>query len=167
MINVRRNVKRKYQQAFDQSREVITEINLFWCSEGYIVWLLGCAVSRSPPSGHILSASSVFPPVVAPGPAHCELVISPVTLSFVLPRLALTVVRGSTWIWEILSSTCRYYKHRGDTIWIWIWYYGEERRMRNSCVSPDRQSDASGGLCRGWSENYNLWCSLGLKDLEM
>ena len=37
-----------------------------------------------------------------------------------------------------------------------IWYYGEERRMRNSCVSPDRQSDASGGLCRGWSENYNL-----------
>ena len=45
MINVRRNVKRKYQQAFDQSREVITEINLFWCSEGYIVWLLGCAVS--------------------------------------------------------------------------------------------------------------------------
>ena len=27
-----------------------------------------------------------------------------------------------------------------------IWYYGEERKMRNSCVSLDRRSDASGGV---------------------
>ena len=82
-----------------------SQINLFWCSEGFIVWLLDqCGLQVSTQWTHpvcllcISTCCGWAPPT--------ELIISPVTVSFVLPRLAVTVVRGSTWIWEILSSTC-------------------------------------------------------------
>ena len=45
-----------------------------------------------------------------------------------------------------------------------------ERRMRNICVSPYRQSDASSGwcICVGLKITIcNVQCALGLKDLEM
>ena len=128
--------------------------------------LFGCYVVRTPPSGHILSASTVFPPVVDWDPAHCELIISPVTLSFVLSRLALTVVRGSTCIKEISSSTSQILQtlqtHRASSP-------GQQRRRRNIWVMHQVVGvlvlySVSVGLeitiC-------NVQCSLGLKDLEM
>ena len=36
-----------------------------------------------------------------------------------------------------------------------IWYYGEERKMRNSFVSLDRRSDASGG-CVGVGQKITI-----------
>ena len=146
----------KYQQAFGQRREVITErtetqINLFRSYEGYIVWLLGWADSTQWTHPVCLLCISTCCGRAPP----TELIISPVTVSFVLPRLAVTVVRGSTWIWEILSSTCQILQTlniTGETIparregWEIVVFLRTDRVMHQVVV----------GLCQSWSENYNL-----------
>ena len=134
MINVQRNVRANINRPLIRAvRIIIIKPKSFYfdlVKDIYIVWLLRCELCGLHPVD-----TSCLPPLYFHllwlGPAHCELVISPVTASFVLSRLALTVVRGSTCIKEMLSSTSQ------------ILQTSRDRREGGEIfsVSPDRERD--------------------------
>ena len=139
VINVRRNVRETINRPLIALEKFYLNIrnqnaNLFWSYEGYIVRLLGCADSTQWTHPVCLLCISTC----CAGPAHCELIISPVTQLCSLKISCNGCARINVNLGNIELNLLDNTNNTGET-------GDQERRVRNSCVPPDWQSDASDG----------------------